>query len=321
MCIFDLDGTLDLTNSKLSVEILKLSKNGIGFVTATGRTNSYVREMCRRHNIINPRYIIADNGGTIYDNIEKSYIKRTLLPVNIREKIIEEYIRIDGDAEEIRYTDGENVYASEHEDVKRYYEGEKIIEYRDKQKLIKEILDKKNDITKVTLAGKKDIMKSIIKFINENDIKCWTDMGVTKFPNKIRQNYRLDITGGETSKGEAIEFLTNYTGVKEFTCVGNGPNDFSMFEYALNCNMEVIIVRNFEYGEITKESQSVIDRVTTYAKRLGKLDKVTITDFPINGYIGKVEDDKKSKNSIFRDKINTEIRTRVDTKRIWKKKY
>ena len=46
MCIFDLDGTLDLTDTRLSAEILKLSRNGSAFVTATGRTNSYVRETC-----------------------------------------------------------------------------------------------------------------------------------------------------------------------------------------------------------------------------------------------------------------------------------
>ena len=55
ICIYDLDGTLDLTDTKLSAEIVKLSRMGVSFVTATGRTNSYVIDTCKKHNIIPPK--------------------------------------------------------------------------------------------------------------------------------------------------------------------------------------------------------------------------------------------------------------------------
>ena len=40
MCIFDLDGTMDLTDSKITAKLLRMSKSGTMFVTATGRTNN-----------------------------------------------------------------------------------------------------------------------------------------------------------------------------------------------------------------------------------------------------------------------------------------
>lgn len=295
MCIFDLDGTLDLTDGKLTVEMLKLSKNGTAFVTATGRTNNYVRETCRKYGIMPPRFIIADNGGTIYDNTEKEYIMRTTLQADKRRKIIEEFIRLGGIASEVRYTDGDNVYASKDGSVKKYYEDESIIEYREAEELIREILDENTDITKVTLAGNKKLMKDIIKFIKQEGIECWTDIGATKFPKRSRQNYRLDITDGETSKGEAVEVLANHIGVRDFTCIGNGPNDFSMFKYALDMNMPIIVVRNYENGEIAKESEEVVANVMEYAQKIGREENVTVANFPINGFIGRREERKSAK--------------------------
>lgn len=93
MCILDLDGTLDLTDPRLSVELINLSKNGMDFVPATGRTNNYVKQTCRQNNIIPPRYIIADNGGTIFDNREGRYLRKTKLNRDARKRILEEYIR------------------------------------------------------------------------------------------------------------------------------------------------------------------------------------------------------------------------------------
>lgn len=246
MCIFDLDGTLDLADTKLSAEILKLSKMGVSFITATGRTNSYVINTCRKNNIIPPKFIIGDNGGSIYDTVQKKYIKRTSLPVDKRKILLEEFLRLGGAIENVRYTDGEYVYASDDETVKKYYEKEKCIAYKIDNELLEELLSENLDITKVTLAGNEELMKKIIQFIKENGIRCWTDIGATKFPKKARNNFRLDITDGETSKGEAVEFLVNHLGIDSFTCIGNGPNDLSMFKFALDSDMPVVVVRDME---------------------------------------------------------------------------
>ena len=295
ICFFDLDGTLDLNNPKLSAEIVKMSKMGVDFVTATGRTNSYVLEIFRKNNIIPPKFIIADNGGSIYDCTQKKYIKRTYLPIDIRKMIIGEYVRIGGRVENIRYTDGNYVYAAENNEVRKYYEKEKSILYRPNPEILNTIFDSTEDITKLTLAGQESLMKEIIRYIEEHDLKCWTDMGTTKFPRKERNNFRLDITDGKTSKGEAVQFLTDFTGIYDFTCIGNGPNDLSMFDYALRCNMPVIVVVNKDKGRISEESEALIRQVVEDSKKYGSEDKVIIEHYPINGFVINLADRKTSR--------------------------
>ena len=313
MCIFDLDGTMDLTDSRLTAKLLRMSKNGTMFVTATGRTNNYVKETCRKYAIMPPRFIIADNGGTIYDNVEKRYIMRTTLPVETRRKILEEFLRLGGNLSELRYTDGERVFASKAEEVKEYYEKETIIEHREEEELQKELLGEESDITKITLAGSKKIMQGVIKFIEAERIKTWTDIGVTKFPLKGRKNYRLDITDGETSKGKAVEFLSDYLGIDSFTCIGNGPNDFSMFRYALELGEPIVVVK--ENGET--ESKELIAQVREYAGEIGQSDKVTIIGFPINSYIDKLGEEKSTKQRRLKFMKRIEYRnvTPIDTTR------
>ena len=295
ICFFDLDGTLDLNNPKLSAEIIKMSKMGVDFVTATGRTNSYVLETFKKNNIIPPKFIIADNGGSIYDCAQKKYIKRTYLPIDIRKKIIGEFLRLGGRIENIRYTDGNYVYAAENHEVRKYYEKERSILYRPNPEILNTIFDNDADITKLTLAGQDSLMKDIIGYILEHDLKCWTDLGATKFPRKERNNFRLDVTDGETSKGEAVQFLTDFTGRSDFTCIGNGPNDLSMFEYALKCNMPVIVVVNKDKGRMSEESEELIQRVVEYSKRYDNEDKVIIQNYPINGFVINLANKKTSR--------------------------
>jgi len=319
MCIFDLDGTMDLTDSKITAKLLRMSKNGTMFVTATGRTNNYVKETCRKYSIMPPRFIIADNGGTIYDNVEKRYIMKTTLSVETRRKILGEYLRLGGDLSNLRYTNGDSVFASEAEEVKRYYEQEIIIEYKDIGELERALLGEESDITKITLAGSKKIMQGVIKFIETEGIKTWTDIGATKFPRRARKNYRLDITDGETSKGKAVEFLSNYLGIDNFTCIGNGPNDFSMFKYALDRGKLVVVVR--EKGDA--ESKELVEQVEEYAAKIGQVEKVTIVGFPINGYIDRLDEGKnaKERRKNFARRLENKIGPKVDTRRKGKSNF
>jgi len=271
----------------LSSEILKLSRNGVEFVVATGRVNSYVMNTCRQNNVIPPKFIIGDNGGTIYDTRQRIYLKRTTIPVQVRRAILEEYLNRGGRLEDIRYTDGSFVYVAEDTAVRKYYIKDSVVKYMANDNLFEEIMTEDADITKITLAGKKELMKHISRFMLESGIKCWGDIGSTKFPADFRSYYRLDIMDGETCKGEAARFLVNHINAERFMCVGNGPNDFSMFKYALDSGMPVVVVRNFEDGKVSKESEKLVAKVYEYANTIGMIDKVTVTNFPINGYVGK----------------------------------
>lgn len=119
MYVFDLDGTLNLKDPKLSMQIYKMMGLGMEFVPATGRTNSYVTEVFKKYHIIPPKFIIADNGGTIYDNRENKYLEKTKLRVDKRETILLEYLRLGGRIKDIRYTDGERVYVVEGRENKK----------------------------------------------------------------------------------------------------------------------------------------------------------------------------------------------------------
>lgn len=296
MCFFDLDGTLDLTNPRLSAEILKMSKLGVDFVTATGRTNSYVLDTFKKYNIIPPKFIIADNGGSIYDCAQKKYIKRTNLPTDIRKEVIGEYLRLGGLVKNIRYSDGNYVYAADNSEVRKYYEKEKSISYNSIQEILRAIFNNDSDIIKLTLAENSTLIRKIIRFTEEQNIKCWTDIGATKFPRKERNNFRLDITDGRTCKGDAVQFLTDYTGIYDFICIGNGPNDLSMFKYALDCGMPVIVVVNKDKKEVSEESKKLIEQVQEYAKESETTDKVIIESYPINGFVLSLADKKTSKD-------------------------
>ncbi len=289
ICAFDLDGTLDLTDKNLSVKILRMTKKGAEFVAATGRTNNYVRKTCERHGIMQPKFIIADNGGTVFDNREGKYIRKTKISEEKRRSIVEEYIRIGGRLEDIRYTDGEKVYAAEDDRVRKYYEKEDIIKYSSPKELMEEILGSDIDITKITLSGDKKIIRQIKEYIERSNINCWTDIGNTKFPVRERKNHRLDIMDGECSKGAGIKFLSEYTGIETFTCIGNGLNDFSMFKFALDSGMRAIIVQNFENGRISSESEAITDKVLDYANKIGRTKKVVISRFPINNHFDEIE--------------------------------
>lgn len=321
LCVFDLDGTLDLKGTDLFTQIAMLYKKGMQFVVATGRTNKYVIDVCSQNNIIPPKFIIADNGGTIFDNRTGEYLKKTNLSSETKRRIMEHYLQIGGKLEEVRCTDGEKVYAAESEDVRLYYEKEGIIEYKSEDELLDAILNGKEDITKITLAGNKKIIQDIRKFIRNNGIKCWSDVGTTKFPVKRRGNYRLDIMDEASSKGDGLQFLIDYTGIDNFICIGNGFNDLSMFKLAIDYNMPIIVVRNLEEGKPSKESEELITQIQDYIsqtkdKYAEQVNLITIKEFPVNSCLGDLKsleslNNAKQRRQKFAKRINYRIQPQV----------
>lgn len=321
LCVLDLDGTLDLTKSDLYMDIFRLCKRGMEFVVATGRTNQYVIDACEKYNIIPPRYIIADNGGTIYDNRKKEYLRKTTIDTEIRRTIMRKYLELGGKIEEVRYTDGEKVGGTENDRVRKYYEGEEIVEYKSEEEMLETILNE-GDITKITLAGNKKLMKRVMRFIQEQEIECWSDIGATKFPSGSRENYRLDIMSQECSKGKALQFLTEYMEIGNFVCIGNGLNDFSMFKFAIDSEMPIIVVKNFENGVVAKESEDLIKRIEEYISEKGKGgEKIhnlpTIIDYPVNDCLKHIGNNtaKERRRSFARNiKVSVKPQTKIQNR-------
>lgn len=308
ICVFDLDGTLNYTDARLSAEFLKLSKMGVEFVVSTGRSNNYVINTFIKNNILPPRYIIADNGASIYDTIHRLYLRKVPLSVEKRKAVIEKYLQLGGKINDIRYSDGDKLFAVDDILVRNFYAKEKTVTYYNKEDIIAELLRQDTDVTKLTLVAKRKLMNELVGFIEENHIKCFPDGGDTRFPEKSFNNYRLDITDGETSKGDGIRFLVNHLGIKSFMCIGNGENDFSMFKYAIDTSNQAIIVRNYKNGKIFRESEELVKKVKAYADKNGKNENLIIATYPANGLIGSIEEKRynrqKSKAFINGLKVN-----------------
>lgn len=289
MCIFDLDGTLNLKDRRLSVEILKLARMGVDFIVSTGRSNSYVTSTFRKNRILPPRYIIADNGGSIYDTRKRKFLRKTLLPSDKRKAVISEFLRLGGNLEDIRFSDGNTLYVADDEHVRKYYANDSVM-YCRKKDIVNEVLRDDTDVIKITLSGKRELIGKLEEHIKEQGIECFTDAGATKFPEKSRGNIRLDITDSQMSKGEGVRFLVENLGINRFLCVGNGMNDFSMFKYAIDTDNKVLVVRNFERGKLQKESEELIRRTQEYAGAKGKGQNLILVSYPVNGLVGSMEE-------------------------------
>lgn len=314
-CMFDLDGTLDLTDARLSAEILKLSRMGVSFVVSTGRSNSYVINTCRKNNILPPKYIIADNGGSVYDTIHKKYLRKISLPVSKRRSVIEKYLELGGKTDDIRYSNGDNLYVVDDKLVRKFYENDSTATYYSKEEIVENLLAEEADVTKITLVAQRKLMDELVRFIQENDIKCFPDGGNTKFPEKSRHNYRLDITDGETSKGDGVKFLVEHLGIDTFMCIGNGQNDFSMFKYAIDTDNQAVIVRNYENGEMLHESQELVEKARAYASQNGKNENLIIATYPANGLIGTLEEKRynRQRRNTFVDGLRVYQRKRPNS--------
>lgn len=200
MIFTDKDGTLNLEDKQLSDYFKLITVMGGMVVPITGRTVGDIKEDFRKRHIMVPPIIVGDNGANVYSNVTNQFIiKKTLEYEKVR-KIIEQFTAIGGATELIRYTDGNNIYASRNKDVQNYYQKSKTTKlYQD---INKKILHSRN-ITKITLAGPKEQMEEITKFVET--LGFWTDMDKTKFPKVEEQNYRLDIAQKNINKGEAVK--------------------------------------------------------------------------------------------------------------------
>ena len=106
------------------------------------------------------------------------------------------------------------------------------------------------DITKLTIAGSNEQIIAMNKYIRENLKGYKTHMGKTSFPNKDKNNYRMDFTGMH-SKGDAAKLLKEELGLDTCIYLGNDLNDVTMFSNAIDDD-DFIVIANNEYKNITK---------------------------------------------------------------------
>ena len=302
----DKDGTLNLEDSRLNTIFILVAKHNGMVIPITGRTVGDIAEELKRQKIKLPRIIIGDNGANVYDTKNKEFIIKKTLEHEKVVKIVEEFLKNGGKIENLRYTDGSNIFASNAEEVKKYYKKSKTVKlYEDILKELKE----NHEITKITLAGSKKEMQCMADIVSK--MNFWTDMDKTKFPSRDRNNYRLDIAHNNINKGEAVnEIATKLNPKYGYICIGNGANDKSMFKVAIEHDMIAAIMDN--------ASNELIEEMEEYSKKLKKgkvvlipMDKNLSNDKIDNwrkGFVQhKKELERKNKIPTFKESLKVDI--------------
>lgn len=271
----DKDGTLNFEDKQLSNIFSLITSIGGLVIPITGRTIGDIESDFIKRKIKVPEIIIGDNGANIYYAKSGEFLLQKVLEHEKVATIIDEFIKNGGNKDYIRYTNGSNIFASNEKAVKSYYKKSTT------SKLCKDIyasIQEADNITKITLAGSKELMQDISIFVNELDF--WSDMDVTKFPDYKCQNYRLDISQKDINKGEAVKWVDEQLKPKYgYVCVGNGYNDMSMFKKAIDYGMRVAIMQNSPSG--------LLEEVKQYAKnkKRGKVCVVPNNKDLANKYI------------------------------------
>ena len=248
--ITDKDGTILLDDSLR--EVLKDFREKhlsvqIYMIANSGRTIQDMVNCLEEQNIPTSYfdYIIGDNGGMCLDVKQQKILYKHLMKKDVVSKVIEQFLKIGGTLENIRLADGKCIYAYPSQDVQDYYKDSKDIEFKE------EITDLEGiDISKLTLSGSHELIGELNKYIRDNIKGYKTHIGKTTFPQKERNNYRMDFTGMHT-KGEAAKDLKKKLGIDTCIYMGNDLNDIPMFSIALDDN-DFIVIANNEHNDIPK---------------------------------------------------------------------
>lgn len=265
MIVSDKDGTL-LINKSVNNILAYAGKHNCLFVMASGRTIADTNEIFKKAGVGIPHFTIGDNGAIVYDNKSHKTIQRFNLKDDVIYKIIEKYFELGGKPQDLRYTNGENIFALNNPLNHNYYKNTSTIEYLNNISNIE-------DITKITLAGSKELMQNMADFATQLD--CTSDIGQTGFPSKLFNYYRLDVQDKNATKGNAVTSLANHLGIKNFSCFGNGWNDLSMFKTALSSGNNAFVMSNAPQ-DLLIELHNYIKTLDT--KSRGKLNMIYSDD-------------------------------------------
>lgn len=157
----DKDGTLNLDDNQLNDILLMISSMGGMVIPTTGRTVGDIQEDFINKGLRIPKIIIGDNGASIYSTTAKQFLIKKILEHDKVLEIIEEFIKIGGSIDNIRYTDGSRIYASDCESVNEYYANSNTATMCED---IHQHIKDSQDINKITLAGTKEQMQQMAEF-------------------------------------------------------------------------------------------------------------------------------------------------------------
>lgn len=231
LVVTDLDGTLLLQNkhiSKRTYDVLKkANENGVHVVIATGRSFSALPESIFK--IDGVRYVVTSNGANIVDLKDEKVIYRNCIDAVQIPKIIDflqerPYI--------LEVFTGGKAYMSK-SDYDRFKT--RTIDFRPIEYVLHTRIPVDN-IFEFTQKNCSSIENININFDKLSD-KPKVHKELLKFDNitvTTSFDFNLEIGGNTTSKGDALNFLTQMLGLtsKNVLSIGDNPNDSSMLGFS-----------------------------------------------------------------------------------------
>lgn len=227
----DLDGTLLLQNkhiSKRTYDVLKkANENGVHVVIATGRSFAALPESIFK--IDGMRYVVTSNGANIIDLKDNEVIYKNCIDAVQIPKIIDflqkrPYI--------LEVFTGGKAYMSK-SDYDRFKT--RTIDFRPIEYVLHTRIPVDN-IFEFTQKNCSSIENININFDSLSDKpKAYEEL--LKFDNitvTTSFDFNLEIGGNTTSKGDALNFLTQMLGLtsKNVLSIGDNPNDSSMLGFS-----------------------------------------------------------------------------------------
>ncbi len=219
MVATDIDGTILNWDFEFSPEVIecikKLTKNNIKVVLVTGRMHRAALKLAQKLELETP--IVSYQGGLIKEQSGKTLYEKTM-DVKYAKQVIkwakENNVHINLYMDDVLYVENDNIA------VKRYT-GERFIPY---------------EVCNFDELEIKNVNKILaIDFDDVERVTGWVDYLKQKLPELYivkSTPYFCEISNPEAKKSCAVEFLSNYYGIKkeEILAIGDQNNDIELLK-------------------------------------------------------------------------------------------
>ncbi len=232
LIVFDLDGTLLNRQGEISTytrdTLASLSKRGIAYTVATGRTLHAARSLLAGHGFLLPQ--VYKNGVMIWYPETNDYTHRNFLSLKEVEHVLEAILAQNVTPFIFTLEPG-NRHAIYHSRLRNKTERNLAVEFsrRDGVEVLPASrMPAEAEITNISALGKSTAVEAINAMIEaEPHLVAYAgdawDGGGWRW---------IDIHHFAASKGGAIDTLRTQLGVDRIVCFGDSDNDLSMFDRA-----------------------------------------------------------------------------------------
>ena len=235
LIVFDLDGTLLNARSEISHytrdTLSELSRQGIAYTVATGRTLHAASEILDGHGFALPQ--IYKNGVMIWDPSSDDYSHQNFLSLDEIQHVLEAILAQQVTPFIFTLEPG-NRHAIYHPPLQNDVEQRLAADFARRtgvDVLPTADLPAEAEITNISALGKPEAIGTVeAMIIGENGLVAYA--GDAMEGKTLRW---IDIHHSEASKGGAIEMLRQQLGASTILCFGDSDNDLSMFANADEC--------------------------------------------------------------------------------------